>query len=170
MRSLVAALAVLAVFAAPAAAHRGHASLSVVVIDPATGAVTVTHRAAAHDVEPALVDLAPDAQPSLEDPDALAALVAHGRNAFVLLDEEGRRVPLAHTGTDLAGDDVRLSYSGRLRPPARSVTVDSNLFQNSHADQENQVNVRRAGVTQTAVFRPGDPPQHLEFEDKAPRP
>jgi hypothetical protein len=168
LKPLIAALAALAVFAGPAAAHRGHASMSVVVIDAATGAVTVTHRAAAHDVEPALVDLAPDAQPSLDDPDALAALVAHGRNAFILLDEAGRRVPLAHTGTDLAGDDVRLSYSGRLPPAARVVIVDSNLFEVTHLDQENQVNVRRAGVTQTAVFRPGDRPQRIEFEEKPP--
>lgn len=153
----------LALLAAQAEAHRGRSTLSVVEIDAATGNVTVTHRMAAHDVEPALVDIAPRAQPSLDDPDALAALVAHAARAFVLADANGR-VALTHKETDLAGDDVRLVYVGRLAAPAKIVTVDSNLLEESHPDQENQVNVRRAKRTLTAVFRPGSEPQSLRFD------
>ena len=157
--SLAAALSA----AAPAAAHRGNATLSVVEIDAATGAVTVTHRAAAHDVEPALVDIAPGAQPSVDDPAALAALVAYAGRAFALWDGD-RRVALTHTRTELAGDDVRLVYTGRLDPAARSVRVDSDLFEETHADQENQVNVRRGRITRTAVFRPGQGPSTLRLD------
>ena len=153
---------VAALLASPAAAHRGHSSLSVVEID-AAGAVTVTHRMAAHDVEPALIDLAPDAQPSVDDPDALAALVAHAGAAFRLWDERGP-VRLAHAATELAGDDVRLTYTGRLAGPGRALQVDSDLLEAAHADQENQVNVRRAKVTRTVLFRPGGPPQPVEFD------
>lgn len=149
--------------AGPAWAHRGNATLSVVEIDAATGAVTVTHRAAAHDVEPALVNIAPDAQPSVDDPEALAALVAYANQAFGLWDG-GKRVALTHVRTELAGDDVRLVYAGRLSPAARSVTVDSNLFEETHADQENQVNVRRGRITRTAVFRPGQPAASLPLD------
>ncbi len=163
MRRLVLALAAALAFAAPAAAHRGHASLSVVEIDSATGAVTVTHRMTAHDAEPALVDLAPDAQPSLDDPEALAALVAHGSRAFILADEVGP-ISLRHAETELAGDDVRLVYRGWTNPDALTFTLDSALLEHAHADQENQVNVRRNRVTLTAVFRPGDPPQTVVFE------
>lgn len=163
MKRVLLALTAALMLAGPAAAHRGHSTLTVVEIDAATGAVTVTHRVAAHDAEPALVDLAPDAQPSLDDPDALAALVAHGSRAFTLADEQGP-VTLTHAETDLAGDDVRLIYTGRVRPTAHTFTVDSGLFERSHADQENQVNVRRGRITQTAVFRPGDPPQTLTFD------
>lgn len=163
MRRALLALGLAAILASPAAAHRGRSSLSVVVIDPASGVVTVTHRMAAHDVEPALVDIAPAAQPTVDDAQALAALIRYAGRAFVLADESGP-VALAHTGTDLAGDDVRLVYSGRMRPPARTVTVDSNLFEESHPDQENQVNVRRARVTRTAVFRPGSAAQTIRFD------
>ena len=69
---LVAAL--VGALASPALAHRGHAGLTVVEIDPASGAVSVVHRFAAHDVEPALVSIAPEAQPSLDDPRAVADL------------------------------------------------------------------------------------------------
>lgn len=156
-------LGVVLVAASTAAAHRGHASLTVVEIDARTGAVTITHRMAAHDVEPALVDLAPDAQPSLDDPEALAALVAHGSRAFLLADDSGP-VALTHAKTDLAGDDVRLVYTGRLAPPAKSVTVDSALLEQTHDDQENQVNVRRAKVTKTALFRRDQAPQRISFD------
>jgi hypothetical protein len=59
---------------APAAAHRGHDSLSVVTIGD--GQVTLSHRFEAHDVEPALAKIAPQAQVSLDDPAAIAALEA----------------------------------------------------------------------------------------------
>jgi hypothetical protein len=153
---------VAALLASPAAAHRGHSSLTAVEIDPA-GAVTVTHRLQAHDVEPALVDLAPDAQPSVDDPEALAALIAHGARAFRLWDERGP-VRLTHAKTELAGDDVRLTYTGRLAGPGRALQVDSDLLEATHADQENQVNVRRARITRTVLFRPGDPTQLVEFD------
>jgi hypothetical protein len=155
-------IAACALLAAPVLAHRGRSTLSVVVIDAATGAVTVTHRMAAHDVEPALVDIAPRAQPSLDDPEAMAALIRYAGRAFMLSDANGR-VALTHNTTDLAGDEVRLTYLGRVKLPATSVTVDSNLFEESHADQENQVNVRRAKRTLTALFRPGSEAQRLSF-------
>jgi len=55
----------------PAAAHRGHGALSVVEIDVKSGEVRVSHRVATHDAEPALALIAPDAQTSLDDPDAV---------------------------------------------------------------------------------------------------
>lgn len=159
--ALVAALAL----AGPAAAHRGHSALTVVEIDAATGAVTVTHRAAAHDVEPALQVLAPNAQQSLDDPDAVKALEAHGARAFTLRDAEGRAVELTHSKTELAGDNVTLVYAGRMAPAAtRAVTVDCDLLEAAHADQENLVNVRRAGVTKSAEFHLGQGPQKITFE------
>ncbi len=149
---------------AAAAAHRGHASLSVVEIDAATGAVTVMHRMAAHDVEPALSVIAPDAQQSLDDAAAVAALVAYAGRAFQVWDADGKRVALEHKATTLAGDSVELVYAAQLPAPARAVSVDSNLFEDAHDDQENQVNVRRGKVTRTAVFRLGDAAQRISFD------
>lgn len=150
--------------AAPTLAHRGHSTLSVVEIDAATGVVTVTHEMAAHDAEPALVQIAPDAQPSLDDRQALAALVAYVGRRFMLGDADGRRFPLTLRSTDLDGDDVKLIYTGRLPLPARTVTVDSRIFVEINADQENQVNVRRLKITRTALFRPDTEPQSVAFE------
>lgn len=165
MRFRLTALAAFLTLATPAAAHRGHEALTVVEIDAATGAVTVTHRAAAHDVEPALSVIAPNAQQSLDDPDAVKALEAYGARTFKLWDANGKAVALTHRKTNLAGDDVELIYAGQMPPGAtKTVTVDSNLLEDAHADEENLVNVRRAGVTKSAEFYLGQGPQKISFE------
>lgn len=155
--------ALIAGLATPAMAHRGHGGLTVVEIDAVSGAVSVTHRFAAHDVEPALVSIAPEAQPSLDDPRAVADLEAHLGLRF-RLSLDGTAVPVTHNATQLAGDNIRVDFGGRTddRDITR-VTVDLDFFPGVHDDQEQQVNVRLNGVTRTVVFRPGSQAQTLSF-------
>ena len=155
--------ALIAGLATPALAHRGHAGLTVIEIDAVSGVVSVTHRFAAHDVEPALVSIAPEAQPSLDDPRAVADLEAHLGQRF-RLSLDGAAVPVTHTDTHLAGDNIRVDFGGRTddREITR-VTVDLDFFPGVHDDQEQQVNVRLNGVTRTVVFRPGSQAQTLGF-------
>lgn len=150
--------------AAPALAHRGHAGLTVVEIDAATGAVRVTHRFYAHDVEPALVSIAPEAQPSLDDPRAVADLEAH-LGARFRLEIDGHGIDLTHDETILAGDTVRIGFAGTgvAEPSVRSVTVDLDFFPGIFDDMEQQVNVRTGGVTRTILFRPGSAAQTVQF-------
>ncbi len=164
MRRLGLALALAVAVAGPAAAHRGHSGLTVVEITPATGAVSVSHRFAAHDVEPALVTVAPDAQPSLDDPQAVAALEDHLARRF-RLSVDGVDVALTRTETRLAGDNVRIDFTGAREGETRvaSVVVDLDFFPGVHDDQEQQVNVRIDGVTRTVVFRPGDQAKSVDF-------
>lgn len=155
--------ALIAGLATPALAHRGHGGLTVVEIDTVSGTVSVTHRFAAHDVEPALVSIAPEAQPSLDDPRAVADLEAHLGQRFRLAVDDAA-VPVTHTVTQLAGDNIRVDFDGRTddREVTR-VTVDLDFFPGVHDDQEQQVNVRLNGVTRTVVFRPGSQAQTLSF-------
>lgn len=150
--------------ATPTLAHRGHGGLTVVVINAETGAVSVTHRFAAHDVEPALVTVAPDAQPTLDDPLAVAALEDHLARRF-RLEVDGTRVELDHAATDLAGDNIRIDYAGAgpSGVAVRAVRVDLDFFPGVHDDQEQQVNIRVSGVTRTVVFRPGSEAQTVTF-------
>ncbi|WP_156254884.1 DUF6702 family protein [Sandarakinorhabdus oryzae] len=138
----------------PALAHRGHASLAVVEIDARSGAVTVTHRLLAHDVEPALVDIAPDAQPSLDDPEAVKALVAYVGQRFRI---EGVR--LAPAGQQLAGDTVTLRFIGRLKGKPAQLLISGALFGETWDDHLTQVNIRRAGITRSLTFAAGDAPK-----------
>lgn len=158
LSTLLAALAAVLIAATPAAAHRGHASLAVVEIDAKSGAVTVIHRMAAHDVEPALVAIAPDAQPSLDDPEAMKALIAYVGRSFRV---EG--VALAFAGQTMAGDDLVLRFNGRLKGKPRQLRIAGGLFGETHPDHATQVNVRRAGVTRTLHFGPGDSARSVEL-------
>jgi hypothetical protein len=163
MKRALLAAALVAALATPALAHRGHAGLTVIEIDPASGAVSVIHRFAAHDVEPALVSIAPEAQPSLDDPRAVADLETHLGRRF-RLDVDGVAVPVTHAGTDLAGDNIRVAFAGETADrDIAAVTVDLDFFPGVHDDQEQQVNVRVNGVTRTVVFRPGSAAQTVAF-------
>lgn len=163
LKRIVLTAALIAGMASPALAHRGHGGLTVIEIDPGTGAVSVSHRFAAHDVEPALPTIAPEAQPSLDDPRAVADLEAHlGARFRVAVD--GAPVAVRHADTVLAGDNVRVNFAGETADRAiEAVTVDLDFFPGVHDDQEQQVNVRINGVTRTVVFRPGSEAQTVTF-------
>ncbi len=137
----------------PAAAHRGHGALSVVEIDAKTGAVTVSHRIPAHDAEPALAVIAPDAQTSLDDPDAVKALTAYMARGFKL-SVNGVPVILTLKDMTLGADEVRFEYAGKVAPTdaTAEVAIKAAMFADIYGDEVNQVNVRRAGVTRTLVF------------------
>lgn len=155
------ALMMSALLAMPAAAHRGHASLAVIEIDAKSGVVDVTHRFSAHDVEPALVAIAPDADPSLDDPDAMKALVA-----YVLARFRIDGLVLVPAGQKLAGDDLVLHFVGRLKGRPRQLRLAGALFGETWDDHDTMVNIRRAGVTRTLHFRPGDPPAVVPLSDR----
>ena len=163
MRALLLAVAMAAAVATPALAHRGHAGLTVIEIDPRTGDVSVVHHFSAHDVEPALVSIAPAAQPSLDDPEALAALETHLAQRF-RVQIDGAATPLSRVDTRLAADNVHVTFAGHTDPAdVKTVTVDLDFFPGVHDDQEQQVNVRTNGVTRSVIFRPGSQAQSVSF-------
>jgi len=140
-----------------AAAHRGHGVLSVVEIDARTGGVRVSHRIAAHDAEPALALIAPDAQASLDDPDAVEALKAYMLRTFSL-GIKGGSVDLTLKDLTLGADEVRFEYVGQV-PPAdvrADIELRAAMFADVYGDEVNQVNVRRFGITRTLVFSGSD--------------
>lgn len=149
----------------PAAAHRGHGVLSVVEIDARTGGVKVSHRIPAHDAEPALAQIAPDAQASLDDPDAIDALKTYMLRTFSV-GVNGDAVNLTLKDMTLAADEVRLEYVGKVAPADVRATVEvrAAMFADIYGDEVNQVNIRRLGVTRTLVFNSpdADAPQTLD--------
>ncbi|UDF04486.1 DUF6702 family protein [Asticcacaulis sp. AND118] len=145
------------VFASPALAHRGHHTLSVVEITP-DGEVTVTHTLSAHDTEPELVELAPDAQPSVDDSDALTALQAHLHDAFTV---NGQR--LNFFAFEAWGDDLQFTYRGKLNGAPKSVNIGYGLFPNSPKTGVGLVNVRLNGVTKSLTFGKGEGSKTVGF-------
>lgn len=153
----------------PAAAHRGHGALSVVEFDAKTGAVSVSHRVPAHDAEPALAAIAPDAQTSLDDPEAVDALKRYMASRFAV-SVAGRPVALTLKDMTLGADEVRFEYDGKVAPSdiSGTVTVRAPLFADVYGDQVNQVNVRRLGVTRTLIFSGSDAGEPQTVDAVAP--
>jgi len=149
---LVAALAGAA--PSPAAAHRGHDALSVVTV-AANGTLTVSHRFEASDLEPALAEIAPNAQPSLDDPEAVAALVAYLQRRFTLSSERGP-IALVPGKTELGPSEVRVSFTGNAGRPLKRLTLRSDVLGDVYPNQLNQVNVRTGSTTRTVTLSGGD--------------
>lgn len=157
------AAAGLALAPLPAAAHRGHGALSVVEIDARTGGVRVSHRIPAHDAEPALAQIAPDAQASLDDPEAIDALKGYMLRSFSLA-VNGAPVVLTLKNMTLGADEVRFEYVGKVADASAAIDVRAAMFADIYGDEVNQVNIRRLGVTRTLVFNGPDAevPQTLD--------
>jgi len=138
----------------PAAAHRGHDALTVVTV-ASDGALIVSHRFETSDIEPALARIAPDAQPSLDDPEAVAALVAYLQRHFTVSSERG---PIALTPgkSDLGASEVRISFTGTAGRPFRRLTLSGDMLGDIYPGQVNQVNVRAGATTRTVALSAGD--------------
>lgn len=156
MRIALFPLALAAIIAAaPAGAHRGHDFISVVTLQ-ADGVVTVSHRFEAADIEPALAQIAPDAQPTLDDPDAIRGLQAYLGRRFQLSDGRGR-LALTPGKVDIDAQEVRIAFTGRIAKNATAVTVRSTVLDDVYPHQVNQVNVRRGKIVRTLAIRGGEP-------------
>lgn len=167
-RRMLLVVAVASAALSPAAAHRGHDALSVVTI-AADGTLIVSHRFAAADIEPALGAIAPAAQPSLDDPAAVTALVAYLGRQFTLASERGP-IKLTPGAVELGAAEVRIAFTGTAPRPLRRLTVSSDLLGDVYPGQVNQVNIRFGAVTRTLAMAAGDR-QTLELAPPpAPRP
>lgn len=153
MRRFLAIVALCLLGATPLPAHRGHDALTVVTID-ANGGISVSHRFETHDIEPALAMIAPDAQASLDDPDAVAALVAYAGRAFRLASERGD-ILLVPGQPEIGASEVRLPFTAKPQGRFRKLTVSSSLLADVHRAQLHQVNVKSPAGVRTLTFRGG---------------
>lgn len=138
------------VLAPQAGAHRGHDAMSVVTLEP-DGQVTVSHRFEAHDLEPALAEIAPDAQTSLDDPDAIAELKTY-LLAHFKLRADGVEVPLTVSAVDIGVRDVRVDYAGSVEGRPKAVAIQTTILRDIYPRQINQVVVKRGSYVQTLRF------------------
>ncbi len=131
-------------------AHRGHDAMSVMTLG-ADGALTVSHRFEAHDLEPALASIAPDAQASLDDPEAIAALKAYLQSRFAV-HAGGKPVPLAFSAIEAGVRQVRVDYAGRVEGKPKALEVQSTILRDVYPKQVNQVMFRTGKIVRTLRF------------------
>lgn len=148
------ALIGLAMLSPAAQAHRGHDAMSVLTLE-ADGALTVSHRFEAHDLEPALAEIAPEAQASLDDPEAIEELKAY-LLAHFSVSADGTPVPLAIKSVEIGVRDVRINYSGKVAGKPGSLELRSTILRDIYPRQVNQVLVRSGQIVQTLRFSGGE--------------
>lgn len=142
------------VLAPQAAAHRGHDAMSVVTLGDG-GAITVSHRFEAHDLEPALAEIAPDAQTSLDDPAAIEELKTY-LLAHFSVSADGAPVPLSVASVEIGVRDVRVDYAGTITGNPQTLELRSTILRDIYPRQVNQVVVRRGQDVQTLRFADGE--------------
>lgn len=155
-RRLAFALAVVgtAWLAPLAQAHRGHDAMSVVTLGD-EGVVTVSHRFEAHDLEPALAEIAPQAQASLDDPAAIEELKTY-LLAHFSVSADGTPVPLAVASVEVGVRDVRIDFTGAFTGKPKMMELRSTILRDIYPRQVNQVVVRRGQDVQTLRFSGGE--------------
>lgn len=151
-RFMAGGLALVAVVAAalPAGAHRGHDAMTVVTL-AGEGQLTVSHRFEAHDLEPALAEIAPQAQASLDDPAAIEELKLY-LLAHFKVTADGAPVTLAVANVEIGVRDVRVDYTGVLKGKPKALEMRSTILRDIYPRQVNQVIVRRGQDVQTLRF------------------
>ncbi|MDM7954808.1 DUF6702 family protein [Blastomonas sp.] len=140
----------LAMFPPLAHAHRGHDAMTVLTLAE-DGAMTVSHRFEAHDLEPALAEIAPQAQASLDDPEAIEELKTY-LLAHFSVSAGGTPVPLAIASVEIGVRDVRIDYSGTVPGNPAALELRSTILRDIYPRQVNQVLVRRGSNVQTLRF------------------
>jgi hypothetical protein len=144
------ALLGLAMLSPAAQAHRGHDAMSVLTLAD-DGKITVSHRFEAHDLEPALAEIAPQAQASLDDPEAIEELKAY-LLAHFSVSADGTPVPLTIASVEIGVRDVRVDYSGTVSGKPAALELRSTILRDIYPRQVNQVLVRRGNNVQTLRF------------------
>lgn len=144
------ALSSLILASAPAAAHRGHDAMSIVTL-AASGKLTVSHRFEAHDLEPALAQIAPDAQTSLDDPEAIAALKTYLLRRFSV-SSNGKAVALTLTAVEIDAAQVRVECAATIQGRPKALEVQSTILRDVYPTQINQVIFRHGKTVRTLRF------------------
>jgi len=122
-----------------AKAHRGHHGLSHLLIGK-DGHLRLTHKFSAQDIEPELVTLSPDSQPSLDDLDSLKALITHLETGFLINNQA-----LKLFDQELVDDRALFILEGRLKFGTNKLMIDMRFFPQSDHFQTLNMTIEKGG-------------------------
>ena len=156
MRTLLpAAIALIAVAAAPFAAHPIHTSLAELVYDPSAKEIRISLRVYVDDLTKA------SARYSRAAP-ADSAMIAYARAYFGVVDRNGKVVSLASCGEQLVGDLMWLCFRAPARSGPSGFSVVHKVLFDLYSDQINLVQASYNGRKLSLLFTKGDGFKKLE--------
>lgn len=166
LRTLLASLAGLLIVAAPALAHRVHAGVTEIAVNPRTGEMEIVHRVYAHDLMTALDRTEAEAYSFLDTPAGLDTVGAYARGRFRMADGEGSLFDLDYVGAEVDGEFAWIYFVAPEPARADAFIVDNDLLADAFDDQVMMTNLHFGSDVRTAMHGPGRrSPVRVRFAD-----
>jgi len=164
-RTCLASLAALLFLAAPASAHRVHAGVTEIAVNPRTGEMEIVHRVFAHDLMTALDRDAVEAYEFLETGAGLETVGVYARERFRMADGEGELYDLAYVGAEVDGEFAWIYFVAPEPGSADAFIVDNDILADTFDDQVMMTNLHFNAAVRTAMQGPGRrAPVRVRFE------
>ena len=143
-------LGVLIMISALAHAHRFHAGITDISMNPNSGNTEIVHTFMAHDVEAILENLY-QRQFDLSDPEDVQVFKKYFEKQFVLSDQDGV-LPLKWVGLKVDPNSVIIFQELEQRALPEQVLIRQAVLTDFLSDQVNTLNINKNGVVQTLMF------------------
>jgi len=165
LRTLLTSLAGVLLVAAPASAHRVHAGVTEIAVNPRTGEMEIVHRLFAHDLLTALDRDEQDAAQFLGTEAGLETVGAYAGERFRMADGEGALFDLSYVGAEVDGEFAWIYFVAPQPSETESFIVDNDLLAEAFDDQVMMTNLRFQSHVRTAMQGPGRrSPVRVRFE------
>lgn len=165
LRTCLTGLAALLFLAAPASAHRVHAGVTEIAVNPRTGEMEIVHRVFAHDLMAALDRDAVEAHSFLATADGLERVGGYARERFRMADGDGDLVSLDYVGAEVDGEFAWIYFVAPEPARADAFIVDNDLLADTFDDQVMMTNLHFNSAVRTAMQGPGRrTPVRVRFE------
>lgn len=155
LRTWAMGLAGMLLLAAPASAHRVHAGVTEIAVNPRTGELEVMHRVFAHDLLEALGRDDVEAGEFLATSDGLETVGEYVAERFRMADGEGQLLELSYVGAEMDGEFAWIYFAAPEPPVHDAFIVDNDLLADAFDDQVMMTNLRFDSHVRTAMQGPG---------------
>jgi hypothetical protein len=143
-------LGVLIAISALAHAHRFHAGITDISMNPNSGNTEIVHTFMAHDVEAILENLY-QRQFDLSEPEDVQVFKKYFEKQFMLSGQEGV-LPLKWVGLKVDPNSVIIFQELEQRALPEQINIRQAVLTDFLSDQVNTLNINRNGVIQTLTF------------------
>lgn len=131
-------------------AHRFHAGITDISMNPNTGSTEIVHTFMAHDVE-ALLENLYQRQFDLSDPEDILVFRKYFEKQFAMNDAAGV-LPLKWVGLKVDPNSVIVFQELEQRALPEQVSIRQAVLTDFLLDQVNTLNITKNGITQTHTF------------------
>jgi hypothetical protein len=142
----------------PALAHQQKIAITTISHNPRTGMIEIVHQVPVHDAEHALRFQGTKNPDIIASPESREAFGRYVARRFLLM-VDGAIVTPDYVGAEITGGSLWVYQETPAPGGDIAVRINSQIFTDVWARQENRVNIGGGTNVTTLVFRAGDVPQ-----------